>query len=98
MKVTIRKVSVIFCLWLILYGVGAVLFVGVEGHHHCLGQQCPICHQIHVVRIILDTLLKGMLGGVLLLLLEQQVILMIDALILLLNKHTLISLKVELLN
>lgn len=93
-----RKISYfILCFILITAILGAIIFVNENAQHVCSGHECSICLQLHHAQQLLQNIGGNgqlrLLGIVLSFLLSTVYLKK-----LLLNKKTLITLKVELLD
>ena len=48
--------AVLFIVTVLFFMLGSALFIAAEADHDCVGEGCPICHQISICRNTLKNL------------------------------------------
>ena len=50
-----RIVAAVMCFALLLVMVSSAAYIVIEANHNCVGDGCPICHEIQICQQILNT-------------------------------------------
>src|SRR5574344_69005 len=99
MKKTRKIISIILCLTIFLVLIFSIYFISTELKHHCVGENCPICMELHACLQTIETIGTALVLTIsfcaTLLCFNVQNILYGESYTIL---HTLVLLKVELLN
>lgn len=50
-----RMIAAVMCLALLLVMVFSAAYIVIEATHNCIGDGCPICHEIQICQQVLNT-------------------------------------------
>lgn len=93
-----KVIAIVLCLAILVLPTLAEMYVVENAEHTCVGEECPICMEIHMAIQIVNNLSLGVVEFCAITLVVGLFIVVFSKMYQVIIKDTLISLKVELLN
>ncbi len=93
-----KAIAIVLCLAILVLPILAEIYVVENVEHTCVGEECPICMELHMAIQIFNNLALGVVMLCTIALVIGLFIIVLSKMYQVIVKDTLISLKVELLN